>query len=370
MTPALHVEDISLRLPDCALCDIGLDVAPGECLCVMGPTGAGKTVLVEIIAGIRRPDRGQVWLDGHNVTRLPAWARGIAYVPQDAVLFPHLSVEGNIAYGLLERPLPPERVSARVAEAAEAVGVAHLLHRNPCTLSDDEAQRVALARALVLDAGLVLLDEPFAAVDERNRERLSVRVRDLQRQRGAAVMYVSHSLEEATAVGDRICVLDAGRVAQIATPDELLRRPCCEFVATFTGARNLVQGVVLGVNGQRDFIAGSLRIPVVADHYGPARLMVRPEDIRLLPAGSAARTSPLLAGRVKRVSGSGALVRLEVTTAEVDWVVLLTPRELKAMDWGVAEGAAVAVDLPREALQVIPAEHSGSVGNSARPGSV
>lgn len=367
MTAALHVNDISLRLPDCALCDICLDVAPGECLCVMGPTGAGKTVLVEIIAGIRQPDHGQVWLDGHEVTRLPAWARGIAYVPQDAVLFPHLSVEGNIAYGLLERRLPPDRISARAAEAAAAVGVGHLLHRSPCTLSGGEAQRVALARALALDASLVLLDEPFAAVDERNRERLSVRVRDLERQRGAAVMYVSHSLEEATAIGDRICVLDAGRVAQIATPDELLRRPRCEFVATFTGARNILCGTVLGTDGQRHFVTGSLRLPVVTDHQGPARLMIRPEDIRLLPAESAPQIPRVLAGRVKRVAGAGALIRIEVTTADVDWVVLVTPRELKAMNWGMAEGLAIAVDLPTEALHVIPADPSGRVDNTARP---
>ena len=351
VTARLRVEGLSLHLPDCNLRDVALSVDCGECLCVMGPTGAGKTVLVESIAGVRTPDRGRVWLDSREVTGVPAWARGMAYVPQDAVLFPHLSVAENVAYGLVERRLAADTIAARVAHATELVGVGHLLPRRPATLSGGEAQRVALARALVLQAGLLLLDEPFAAVDERNRERLGARLKALQRELGTAVVHVSHSLEEALAVADRICVLDAGCVAQVAAPSDLLRRPSCEFVATFTGARNIVPGAVERVGAQRHFRAGGFSLPVVGDHAGAARLVIRPEDIRLHPESH--RPGPgLLPATVTRLVDCGALLRIEAGTNGVEWVVLASRREVEALS--LAEGAMVTLEFPPAAIHLIP----------------
>jgi len=350
----LRVEGLSLRLPDCDLRDVCLDVARGECLCLMGPTGAGKTVLIEAIAGVRTPGRGRVWLEGRELTGVPAWARGIAYVPQDAALFPHLTVADNVAYGLVERRLPAETIAARVAHATDLLGVGHLLHRRPTTLSGGEAQRVALARALVLQAGLLLLDEPFAAVDERNREDLGTRVSALHRSLGTAVIHVSHSFEEAMAVADRICVLDAGRVAQVATPDELLRRPNGEFVATFTGARNVVPGnVSRSSNNGCLFQAGDLCIPVPGDHQGPARLVVRPEDILLLPLASGVLPPGRIPGRITRVTGSGSLLRVEVSTDGVLWTVLALRREAQREGVEIHPGTAVALALPPDAIHLI-----------------
>ncbi len=353
MTPMLRVEGLSLRLPDCDLRDVSLEVGRGECLCVMGPTGAGKTVLLEAIAGVRTPDRGRVWLDGRDITGLPAWARGMAYVPQDAVLFPHLSVADNVAYGLVERRLPANTIAERVDHATELVGVGHLLLRRPATLSGGEAQRVALARALVLQADLLLLDEPFAAVDERNRERLGARVNALQRELGTAVVHVSHSLEEALAVADRICVLDAGCVAQVATPHDLLRRPNCEFVATFTGARNIIPGTVQSTGDGRCFRTGSLSIPVASEHEGPARLVIRPEDIRLLPAPRLPLAPGWLPGQVRRVTGAGSLLRIDICTEDVEWIVLAVQREVAALGLELQAGNPVAVELPPGAIHLI-----------------
>lgn len=351
MSNMLRVEGLSLRLPDCDLREVCLEVAPGECLCVMGPTGAGKTVLLEVIAGVRSPDRGRVWLDGREVSGLPAWARGIAYVPQDAALFPHLSVADNVAYGLVERRLSANTIAERIAHATELVGVGHLLHRRPATLSGGEAQRVALARALVLQAGLLLLDEPFAAVDERNRERLGAKVSALQRELGTAVVHVSHSLEEALAAADRICVLNAGCVAQVATPHDLLRRPNGEFVATFTGARNIAPGTVARVGTEWHFRTGGLCLPVAGEHDGMARLVIRPEDIRLHPESHPPGPG-LLPATVTRVVDAGALLKIEADTAGVEWVVLASRREVAAL--GLVEGDTVTLEFPPAAIHLIP----------------
>jgi ABC-type Fe3+/spermidine/putrescine transport system ATPase subunit len=353
VNPQLRIEGVSLRLPDCALRDISLEVTAGEYLGVMGPTGAGKTVLLEIIAGLRRPDSGRVWLDGQDLTHTPAYSRGVAYVPQDYALFPHMSVADNIAYGLVERRLAPAEAAPRVIQMADRLGVGHLLERRPRTLSGGEAQRVALARALVLQAPLLLLDEPLAAVDERTREELIRQLQALQREWPMAVVHVSHSFDEALAVAGRLCILSGGRIAQIGPAEEVMRRPNCEFTALFTGCENIIAGQVTRKGAGSEFRRDELRLEVDCPWQGPAQLVVRPEDLRLLAQPSPERDN-VREGRVLSSGNRGSFWKFVVEVGGVEWSVLCSRYEAQVLD--LAPGMAVAVEFPVSCLHLLPAE--------------
>ncbi|MEI6504011.1 MAG: ABC transporter ATP-binding protein, partial [Armatimonadota bacterium] len=352
VTAQLRIEEVSLRLPDCAIQDINLEVVAGEYLGVMGPTGAGKTVLLEIIAGLRQPDRGRVWLDGQDLTHTPACCRGVAYVPQDYALFPHMSVSDNIAYGLVEQHIAPSEAAPRVQQMAERLGVEHLLARRPRSLSGGEAQRVALARALVLRSPLLLLDEPLAAVDERTREELIRQLQALQREWPMSVVHVSHSFDEALAVADRLCVLHSGRVAQIGPAEEIMRRPNCEFMALFTGCENIVTGEVSRSAEGSQFRRGELELHVDCDWQGGAQLVIRPEDIRLLAESSSERQNTLQ-GRVVSSGNRGSFWKSVVEVGGVEWSVLCSRYEAQAL--GLSVGMAVSAEFPVACLHPLAA---------------
>jgi len=235
----LRVENLSIRLGEFDLRDISFEVREGEYFVLLGPTGTGKTVLIECIAGLHRPRTGRIILNGRDVTDLPPEERGIAYVPQDYALFPNLTAFENIAFGLRVRKLPDSKVRARVYELAEWLGITYLLDRLPLTLSGGEKQRVALARALAVEPQILLLDEPLAAVDEQTRERLCRELKTIQRQTGATFVHVSHNFEETLAVADRIGVMNfvegteegkrgtrlrIGQLLQVGTPEEIFYR--------------------------------------------------------------------------------------------------------------------------------------------------
>jgi molybdate/tungstate transport system ATP-binding protein len=203
----LRVERLSIRLGEFDLRNISLEVREGEYFVLLGPTGTGKTVLVECIAGLHRPKSGRIFLNGRDITDLPPEERGIGYVPQDYALFPNLTAFENIAFGLRVRKFPEAMVRRKVQELAEWLGITYLLHRLPLTLSGGEKQRVALARALAVEPKVLLLDEPLAAVDEQTRERLCRELKAIQRQTGATFVHVSHNFEETLAVADRIGVM-------------------------------------------------------------------------------------------------------------------------------------------------------------------
>ena len=224
---------------------IDLDVADGTTLSLLGPSGSGKSTLLRIIAGLERPDSGDVRLGGDDVTERPVHHRGVGVVFQDQALFPHLDVAGNVGFGLRMDGVPRAERRARIAEALELVGLPGYEGRDPATLSGGEAQRVALARALSPRPGVVLLDEPLAALDQLLRERLLVELRGLFDELAVTVVAVTHDPTEAAALGDRIAVLLDGRIAQTGTPAEVIATPSSAAVAGLVGQRNVVDGQVV-----------------------------------------------------------------------------------------------------------------------------
>lgn len=228
-----------------AMAGIDLDIARGEFVTLLGPSGSGKTTTLMTIAGFIEPSGGEVLRDGSDISRLPAEDRNFGMVFQGDALFPHMTVERNVAYPLRVRRWPRERQRRAVGEALERVGLAAFAHRKPAELSGGQQQRVALARALVFEPEMLLLDEPLAALDKNLRKQLQVELKKIHRDVGKTFVFVTHDQEEALALSDRIAIFNQGRLEQIGSPQEVYRRPANRFVAGFLGETNLIPAEAL-----------------------------------------------------------------------------------------------------------------------------
>ena len=227
-----------------ALDGVSLRVAKGELLTILGPSGSGKTTLLKVVAGFEAPDGGSVRVDGTDITSLPPAKRDIGMVFQNYALFPHLTVKGNVAFPLEMRNIARTEIDHRVAEAIAMVELAGYEQRLPRQLSGGQQQRVALARAIVFNPRLLLLDEPFGALDRKLRETMQLEVRRLQRKLGLTTIFITHDQEEALVLSDRIAVMNRGAIQQVATTTEIYERPANDFVADFVGESNIFHGTV------------------------------------------------------------------------------------------------------------------------------
>lgn len=349
--PLVEVRDVSLRLGDFAVHEASLDIAKGEYFVLLGPTGAGKTVVLECVAGLHRPERGSIYVDGERVNDMAPERRGLGYLPQDYALFPHLTVAQNIAFGLRIRRRPRADIERTVNRLATLLGITHLLQRGPGHLSGGERQRAALARALAIEPKVLLLDEPLSALDEQTRENLCVELRRVHGQLGTTTLHVSHNFEETLAVADRIGIIHQGRVRQIGTPDEVFRRPNSEFVARFVRSENVLRGVARKS-------ASGLAVAVEGHQFeasdgpeGDVYLTVRPEDVVLSTPADAGGANSVI-GRVATVVDKGALVRVEVEAGTMI-VALVGRRSFQAA--AIQPGDRVTASFEAESAHVFPA---------------
>jgi spermidine/putrescine ABC transporter ATP-binding subunit len=273
-----------------ALAGIDLAVGAGELLTILGPSGSGKTTLLKVIAGFERPDGGRVLLKGRDITFSSPARRGIGMVFQSYALFPHMTVAENVAFPLEMRRIGRAEARRRVEEALKLVDLAGYGERLPKQLSGGQQQRVALARAVVFDPGLLLLDEPFGALDRQLREQMQLEVKRLQRRLGLTALFVTHDQEEALILSDRIAVMNGGRIEQLGTPQEIYARPHTRFVAQFIGESNLFRARVDGDGGAS--LENGRRMPLPKRASFPSgseiALVVRPERPRRLSPGEAA----------------------------------------------------------------------------------
>ena len=279
----LSVDALDKRLGDFAIRGLSFDVAENDYFVLLGASGVGKTVLLEMLAGLVPPDGGRIVLDGVDITAMRIQKRRMALIYQDQALFPHMNVRRNIAYGLPGSRRSRRRAHETVEALAGAVGASGLLQRQPGTLSGGEAQRVALARALAMQPRCLLLDEPLAALDTRARARMRGLLRSLNRQ-GHTMLHVTHDYEEALSLASHVGIMEDGRVVQTGTPTEVFHHPKSEFVARFVGIRNFFHGTLEPVpqEGIHRFITHGLALHAVTDAQpGPGSLILRSEDITL-----------------------------------------------------------------------------------------
>ncbi|MBS0524645.1 MAG: ABC transporter ATP-binding protein [Proteobacteria bacterium] len=241
----LEVEGLVKRFGEVVALDgVSLDIASGELLTILGPSGSGKTTLLKVVAGFETPDAGAVKVDGIDITTMPPAKRDIGMVFQNYALFPHLTVARNVAFPLEMRNAPRAEIDKRVGEALNLVELKGFENRLPRQLSGGQQQRVALARAIVFNPRLLLLDEPFGALDRKLRETMQLEVRRLQRRLGLTTVFITHDQEEALVLSDRIAVMNRGAIQQVASTTEIYERPANDFVADFVGESNIFHGTV------------------------------------------------------------------------------------------------------------------------------
>ncbi|MBM3535786.1 MAG: ABC transporter ATP-binding protein [Alphaproteobacteria bacterium] len=280
-----------------ALDDVNLAIESGEFFTLLGPSGCGKTTLLRTIAGFIQHDAGEVLVAGSRIDQMPAHRRNMGMVYQDYAIFPHLSVADNVAFGLKTRRRPSAEIADRVQRALELVQLGNHGKRLPHELSGGQQQRVALARAMVINPQILLMDEPLSNLDAKLRVELREDIRDLQRSLAITTIYVTHDQEEALAISDRICVMQSGRVHQVASPQKIYAEPATLFVASFIGAMNVIPV------GTADASLSATELPERLRARAPMTLAIRPEDIVV---GQGANGNALaLDGTVEKVTYAG-----------------------------------------------------------------
>jgi spermidine/putrescine ABC transporter ATP-binding subunit len=298
-----------------ALDNVSLTIGRGEFMTLLGPSGCGKTTLLKLAAGFLGPDSGSIAIDGRCVNDVPTYKREIGMMFQNYALFPHMNVAENVAYGLKARGVPRHERVRRVAETLALVKLTGMEDRKPRQLSGGQQQRVALARALVINPTVLLLDEPFSALDKNLRASMQMELREIQRKLGLTTIFVTHDQSEALSLSDRMAVMSEGRIRQLGTPIEVYRRPHDRFVASFVGDTNRLRGELVGITAAAAVIAlGDMRIKVSgetlsgAQASAPVDLFVRPEYLRIAPAGEPGT----IAGKVVALTYHGGHVDLQI----------------------------------------------------------
>jgi putative spermidine/putrescine transport system ATP-binding protein len=345
MTPHLAAAGIRKSFgAKTALDGATLSVESGELLALLGPSGCGKSTFLRIVAGLLRQDGGEVRIAGKDMEETPARERGVGFVFQDYALFPRMSVLENVAFGLRVRGVDAGERRRKADAMLDLVGLAEEAERPVDRLSGGQRQRVALARALAVEPKLLLLDEPLSALDVKVRQRLRRELAGIRRKVGITAVIVTHDQEEAMELGDRIAVMNEGRIEQIAPPREIYQEPATEFVARFVGDVNVLPGQIYHGSAY----AGNLTIPMVgksAPSDGSwVKVIVRPEDIAVLPPGleEAGQT----VARIAEVSFQGTHLRLALSTEEGYALTALLLRSHPTAE-KIREGCAVRVEAMR-----------------------
>ncbi|MBC9205551.1 ABC transporter ATP-binding protein [Roseomonas aerophila] len=294
---------------------ISLDLPRGALLALLGPSGCGKTTTLRMIAGLEKPESGRILVGGRDVTALPPHKRHMGVVFQSYALFPHMTSVGNVAFGLEMQGVARAERGPRALAALELVGLSGFAQRKPRQLSGGQQQRVALARALAIEPDLLLLDEPLSALDAKLREGVRDEIRALQQRLGTTAVFVTHDQTEALAMADLVAVMNAGKVEQLAAPEEIFERPATRFVATFVGRAARIQGRLEAGGVLRTEGGAALRTHSSLA-AGPVEAFLRPHRVRLLAPGEAAPTgmANVLDATLARRVYTGEIVALEANT--------------------------------------------------------
>ncbi len=358
----IDIRSISFKIGGFSMEDLSLSVGAKEYFVLVGKPGSGKTLLMECVAGLRRILSGTIRIAGRDVTCLEPRLRGIGYVPQDLALFPHLSVERNIGFGLKAMGLSRKEASVYVRWAADLLRIEHLLGRTVEGLSGGERQRAALARALAPRPPVLLLDEPLSALDEETRTELCAEMKRVQRETGTTVLHICHDLEEMSALADRMAMICGGRVVQVGSPEEISRAPSDPNVAGFMRLGTVLRGEAQSVAGDVVIeLGGGLVVQAKGRTSGTVDFLVRSESV-LIKRGSVTERSPnSFAGRFLALHRAGPIVLADAEIGTGTRIrAAMLPRDAEPLSI-LSSGDPVAVSFPPSAVYVFPGTH----GNGA-----
>jgi ABC-type Fe3+/spermidine/putrescine transport system ATPase subunit len=345
----IEIRDLSLQLDAFHLKDIDLSILDGEYFVILGPTGAGKTVLMECVAGLHHIKKGGVYFDGADVTRLVPEERNLGYVPQDYVLFPFLNVFDNIAFGLKQSKIPRSDIQQRVTKLAEIVGISHLLHRDTRSLSGGEKQRIALARALAPSPRILLLDEPLGALDLRTAKYLRLELRRIHRQLGLTTIHITHDLMEALEMADRVAVIQDGRVEQVAEPEKMLFYPEGEKVADFIGSPNILDCDYCRDLGQgvMEVGCGALKLTVAHEGNDINKVAILPRHIYVSETRPPGLSVNGFQGFITSIEPVGNMVKIRIDVAEKNLMSEIPSYIFEEMDLNIGKEVFVILRMRR-----------------------
>lgn len=332
----LEVKDLSVDLKDFKLENTNLELKKQDYLVIIGPTGAGKSVLLETIAGFYQPDEGQIFLEGQDITNINPEDRGISIVYQDYVLFPHMNVFDNIAFGLKRKTNEKDVIESKVQEIAKLLKIDHLLNRDPETLSGGEQQRVAIGRSLVVEPKILLMDEPFAALDVNTHALLTSLIKNVIANQETTCIHVSHNFNDVYNLAERVAVMKEGKILQQGTLHDVFSKPSHNFVADFVGVHNVFQGEIIGHDQSLLQIEISPSIIIYSsDNFEHASkdvmVAIRPESIIFSNELFVSSVRNQLKGVVKDMFEVGHTVWIEVQVNDVKFRGVLTPNSCQSL---------------------------------------
>jgi putative spermidine/putrescine transport system ATP-binding protein/putrescine transport system ATP-binding protein len=360
MTAAVEFQDVTKRFGSVtAVAQVSFTVAAGETIALLGPSGCGKTTILRLIAGFDQPDEGTIVIGERDMRGLRPYQRNVGLLFQHYALFPHMTVAQNVGYGLRYRGYSAEDIPARVAEMLGLVRLAGFDERRPHQLSGGQQQRVALARALATHPSLLLLDEPLSALDAKLRHDLRTELKQVLAAVGSTAIVVTHDQEEAMSLGERVFVMNGGRLMQIGTPNDVYWRPNSRFVAEFMGRANWISGEIersaAGTSIFRALSGWTLALSSQDPPPGAAHLCVRPETIAVLPKGMPDAAPGAITGHIDEVVPLGPIRQLAVALQGGERLIATQPNRA---DHSHLPGQEVAVIVPPAACMVFPAQSS------------
>ncbi|HDD69905.1 ABC transporter ATP-binding protein [Candidatus Bathyarchaeota archaeon] len=351
-TVSIRVESLSRKWENFSIHDINLEVAEGEYFIVLGPTGAGKTLLLELIAGFHKPDSGKIWINNVNVTSFPPEKRGIGFVPQEYMLFPHMTVAENVEFGLKMRNVSHAERQKMVKEILEFMGLSHIRNRRPMTLSGGEQQKTALARALVVKPEILLLDEPLSALDISTQKKMRNELKRIHKELKITTVHVTHNQVEAFILADRLAIMKDGTIIQTGSLEQVFYKPKDDFVARFVGFENLFDGKILETQGSIAKIdIGGVIIEAVTEKVESCTIGVRPDDIIVSKQLFKSSMRNTLKGKIADFVDMGSLVSLIVDVNGVSFVALITKRSFLEMK--LKKSSKVYLSFKASAVHVI-----------------
>ncbi|HEX6782362.1 MAG TPA: ABC transporter ATP-binding protein [Solirubrobacterales bacterium] len=363
-TPSVELRSVTKRFGElAAVDDLSLKLGGGEFFTLLGPSGCGKTTTLRMIAGFERPTEGEIRIEGDDVAQLPPHKRPTNTVFQSYALFPHLSVEANVAFGLKRKKVAKDEIAERVTAELERVGLASHAKRKPSQLSGGMQQRVALARALVNLPKVLLLDEPLGALDLKLRKGLQVELKRIQREVGITFVYVTHDQEEALTMSDRIAVMNRGRVEQVAAPEDVYNRPATTFVAGFIGVSNLMPATVTGSDEVRLDQGQTISTPTDGFSSGDrCHAVVRPEKLQVDLGDDTGRAGqPRVEGVVASSLYLGTATQIAVDLGEDVRMTVLVPNADEAERQRLPGGGArVALSWEPEHMHLVRESSNGA----------
>ena len=367
----VELQDLRRRFGEVVALDgISLSLERGEFLSLLGPSGCGKTTALRLVAGFDRPDAGRIVVDGKDLTRVPPNRRDMGMVFQAYSLFPNMTAERNVEFGLRIRGATRETRAKKIAELLELVGLEHAGRRYPHQLSGGMQQRVALARALAIEPRMLLLDEPLSALDAKVRVQLREEIRRIQTRLGITTIYVTHDQEEALSISDRVAVMSAGRIEQIGSPGEMYSAPATPFVAEFIGTMNRLEATILD-SGRGEVEHGGIRLTVDAARGRPkgerVLVLVRPESVELTNAGGPGITvdgNNALAGEVLTHTFLGPVTRLKVIGPAADLIVDVPSSRVDSLPVGLP----VVARVPSAGVRLLSLTEAPASGEPDRAG--